>query len=734
MIVSRTTGTQPLLLFAAIAAAGLAVIVAGIYFFPLTIDEAYITYSHARNFARSGRLVHHPSNPEFSVSTPLYALLLGLGGAAGLPIAALSKLLGAASIFGSSVYLLLLCYRHRMIWAALTSGLLLATSPLLWLTLGLETSFFLLLVLAALYHLDRGHYVAAALLAACAVLSRAEGVLFAGVLVFYHFSLIARRRELSYQALTTSFAESAVALLFTWKAFGHFARGEYLGAAVAGLVAGVSILLFFAVLFRRGGDSPANGSVPLSQPAGVRPSVPWKALAALLIVLAPASLYLSLTLGLPPKTALLTQQGWAAIGFTGFGVGTSFLEGLRILFEGWVDQSGWYFLWMLLPIVGMRGLLSSPFTWAVYLWGGVYLVGAAWFDLPPSSWSYSALVPVVALLLGLALQRLAESSLEWDTLRYYLDDATRPFLVAVFVVLFLILMWPQAVSLRAMAAALRTEETPPAAQAKVAPTGSGTSVFREVGAWLNANTPPDATVAANNVGIIGYYADRAMIDFLGRLQPEVAQALQRRDLFYAIPHLLPDYIVLGEERIIFDIWLHGDPWFEAHYQPVKRFTSDRHEQLGSRPVVVFRRVLDPPPMVERETKLNRFPYDGLTLSGLAMDRERPRPGDWMRVRLDVHVKRFYDSSVTWMINDPVLNISAYLTNADGEVVTGRANSGVLTTFHTEHWAEDGVSPIYAAVHVPEGLTPGAYDLWVRAEKDDREGGTRRLTSLTVNND
>jgi len=171
VIVSRSTGTLPLFLFTSIFAAGAAVIVAAVYLFPLTIDEAYITYSHARNFARSGRLVYHPANPEFSVSTPLYALLLGLGGAVGIPIPTFSKLLGAASIFGSSVYLSLLLHRRRMMWAAMTSGLLLATSPLLWQTLGLETSFFLLLVLASFYHADRGQHLAAAVLAACQSLS-----------------------------------------------------------------------------------------------------------------------------------------------------------------------------------------------------------------------------------------------------------------------------------------------------------------------------------------------------------------------------------------------------------------------------------------------------------------------------------------------------------------------------------------------------------------------------------
>ncbi len=64
----------------------------------------------------------------------------------------------------------------------------------------------------------------------------------------------------------------------------------------------------------------------------------------------------------------------------------------------------------------------------------------------------------------------------------------------------------------------------------------------------------------------------------------------------------------------------------------------------------------------------------------------------------------------------------------------RANSDLLTIFHTEHWAEGGISPIYTAVHVPERLSPGAYELWVRVEEEGREFATCRLTALTVIND
>lgn len=535
-------------------------------------------------------------------------------------------------------------------------------------------------------------------------------------------------------AIATSLVEAAVALLFTWKAFVHFARGEFLWAAVAGLVAGVASLIFIAVTSGKSGNTPGSAPADRSQPAVARPSTLWKGFWAFSAVLIPALLYPALLSDLSPQTMPQTQKGWAAIGFTGFNIGTSFSEGLRIMVEGLLDQSAWYYLW--LPFLFCSAFRLSRFRWAwsLFVWGGVYWVGAAWFDLTPFFFSYTFLAPSAALLPALALQSLADASEEWDTLRYFLQDATRPSLVAAFALLFLLLMWPQVLSLQSMATALRAEEPAHVVQAKVAPSGHGDDLFRAVGEWLNTNTAPEATVAANNVGIIGYYADRAMIDFLGRLQPEVAQALQRRDLFYAIPHLLPDYIVLGQERTIFDIWLHGDRWFEDHYTPVRQFTSERYERSGGKPVLVFQRVLNPLPMTERETDLSLSSHGGLKLLRFAVDRERPRPGDWMRVRLNLQVKRFFDSFPTQMLWDPVLNITAYLTNADGIVVSEPSSLDVLTTFQSEYWAEDEISPIYTAVHVPEDLSPGAYELWVRVEEEGREFATGRLTSLTVDGD
>lgn len=83
-------------------------------------------------------------------------MLPGVGGGLGFNIPEFGKTLNAAGIFGSSSYLILLRFRHSLNWAGSAAGMLVVTSPALWLTLGQGSSFLLLLVLAAYYHFYRG--------------------------------------------------------------------------------------------------------------------------------------------------------------------------------------------------------------------------------------------------------------------------------------------------------------------------------------------------------------------------------------------------------------------------------------------------------------------------------------------------------------------------------------------------------------------------------------------------
>jgi hypothetical protein len=104
---------------------------------------------------------------------------------------------------------------------------------------------------------------------------------------------------------------------------------------------------------------------------------------------------------------------------------------------------------------------------------------------------------------------------------------------------------------------------------------SRTTAYRVVGQWLRENTPPDAVVSSLEIGIIGYYADRRMVDFAGLLRPEVARQLGSSENYdqaaiWTVENFSPDYVVLvkGDLRPL------RQGYLQERCQLAKHFQSD----------------------------------------------------------------------------------------------------------------------------------------------------------------
>jgi hypothetical protein len=74
-------------------------------------------------------------------------------------------------------------------------------------------------------------------------------------------------------------------------------------------------------------------------------------------------------------------------------------------------------------------------------------------------------------------------------------------------------------------------------------------IYRIIGEWIDINTPPSSTIGTLEVGIIGYYSNRYMIDFSGLIQPEVASQLTPQATYedaavWAVENYQPNYLVL----------------------------------------------------------------------------------------------------------------------------------------------------------------------------------------------
>lgn len=75
--------------------------------------------------------------------------------------------------------------------------------------------------------------------------------------------------------------------------------------------------------------------------------------------------------------------------------------------------------------------------------------------------------------------------------------------------------------------------------------------YVQIGGWLKANTPPNASVAMVEIGTVGWYADRRIIDILGLTNPYNADFIARGDADSWPIHYQPDYILIHKP-----LWIH----------------------------------------------------------------------------------------------------------------------------------------------------------------------------------
>jgi hypothetical protein len=110
-------------------------------------------------------------------------------------------------------------------------------------------------------------------------------------------------------------------------------------------------------------------------------------------------------------------------------------------------------------------------------------------------------------------------------------------------------------------------------------------IYRAIGEWLNENIPEEANIGALEIGIIGYFSNRPMVDFAGLIQPEVAAQMQFDSTYddtavWATLTYEPEYLVLIDGT---------HPKLEAIViadmcQPVKRFVGSEY---GFRDMFVY---------------------------------------------------------------------------------------------------------------------------------------------------
>ncbi|MBI1277198.1 MAG: hypothetical protein GC179_03625 [Anaerolineaceae bacterium] len=146
------------------------------------LDDSFITYRYARNFAQGIGLVYNPGDNVLSTTAPLYAMLLGVLSFVIPDFHLLGSLIGTISIGLGGWLTYSLLPRRMSEPIRLWGGLVYVLSSPLWLALGMETAFWIMLVLAAVWSVQEKRWASGGLLVGIAALSRPDAALPAGLL------------------------------------------------------------------------------------------------------------------------------------------------------------------------------------------------------------------------------------------------------------------------------------------------------------------------------------------------------------------------------------------------------------------------------------------------------------------------------------------------------------------------------------------------------------------------
>jgi hypothetical protein len=313
--------------------------------------------------------------------------------------------------------------------------------------------------------------------------------------------------------ISTLSSETPIYLAFILGAILAYDEEKYLGA---GLFSGL------AVLTRPDGLLvPALIAVHfLFFRFGHRP-FPWKAIFLFSLVIFAWFGYSWLYFGSPLPVTLVAkqQQGMMAIS-------QRFLPGLITVINYYSSNWG-YRTAAALMAIGSVLILKERRWWLFFIWTVVYFTAFSILGVSRYYWYYAPLVPGFVILVGTGLSGI------WN-LRNILRGRFYFFATGAVSILFIFLVFTQFIGLWRFRN-FRDDRIP---------------VYTEVGQWLSENVASTATVGALEVGAIGYYSQRKMIDFAGLIQPDVAKQLTHDTTYedsamYAVSQYQPDYIALN---------------------------------------------------------------------------------------------------------------------------------------------------------------------------------------------
>lgn len=261
----------------------------------------------------------------------------------------------------------------------------------------------------------------------------------------------------------------------------------------------------------------------------IRREVPWKALAVFLGITGAWFTFAWVYFGTPIPATLGAKQGQGAMA-----ISQRFAPGFLTVIQPYAGRIN-YWLEAALAMLGISIVALRKRRWALLLlWPVIYFLAYSVLGVTRYFWYYAPLVPGFVIAVGLGVVGVDQHRSVQKGLKTKFHgglSGSFPLLLLLTGVMFL--------SQGSDLFQLRYSSD------------ERFFAYKAVGDWLDQHTTANATVGALEVGIIGYYSHRPMVDFAGLIQPQVAAQFNKDANYedaaiWAVDHYKPDYLVVHD--------------------------------------------------------------------------------------------------------------------------------------------------------------------------------------------
>lgn len=143
------------------------------------------------------------------------------------------------------------------------------------------------------------------------------------------------------------------------------------------------------------------------------------------------------------------------------------------------------------------------------------------------------------------------------------------------------------------------------------PHNAANRIYRDTGLWFKENSPENSSIAYLEIGAIGFYSDRFIIDTLSLVTPILKDKVAEMDWIWAYQYFKPDYIIYNGKLSPWNAGIFSTDWFSRNYQEVDRIL----DPVYPFPLVIYEKVGDDiPAPLEMVIAQNHYEEAGQVLT------------------------------------------------------------------------------------------------------------------------